>query len=64
MDVTLLAPELALATWGTLILLIDAVLPRGASRRPLLYVSLVGVAIAAGLSVRSEERRVGKECRL
>ena len=50
MDASLLAPELTLAVWGCAVLLLDLVIPDGASRRPLLWLSLLGLLAAAGLS--------------
>src|SRR5439155_27172250 len=49
-DVSLLAPELLLAVWGCGILLLDLVLPDGVTRRPLLWLSLLGLFVAGGLS--------------
>jgi NADH-quinone oxidoreductase subunit N len=50
-DVSLLAPELALALWGCGILMLDLVLPGAMSRRPLMWLSLLGLAVVAGLSL-------------
>lgn len=50
-DLTLLTPELALALWACAVLLLDLVMPDGLSRRPLLWLSILGLAIAGGLSI-------------
>jgi NADH-quinone oxidoreductase subunit N len=50
-DLSLLAPEIVLAIWASAILLIDLVLRDGVSRRPLLWLSLIGIAVSAALTV-------------
>lgn len=56
MDLSLLAPEIVLALWASGILLIDLVLRDGVSRRPLLWLSLVGLAVCAALTLPLLER--------
>jgi NADH-quinone oxidoreductase subunit N len=51
MDVSLLAPELTLAVWACAVLLLDLFLPDGASRRPLLWLSVLGLTVVGGLSL-------------
>ena len=51
MDVTLLGPELLLAVWASAIILADLLMRDGASRRPLLWVSVLGLVLAAVLTV-------------
>ena len=48
MNLSLLAPELVLTVWACVVLLVGVFLPAGASRRPLLYLALVGVVGAMG----------------
>jgi NADH-quinone oxidoreductase subunit N len=50
-DVSLLAPELTLAVWACAVLLLDLFLPDGVSRRPLLWLSMLGLLVVGGLSV-------------
>jgi NADH-quinone oxidoreductase subunit N len=50
-DVGLLLPEILLALWACLVLIVDLVMPAGSKRRSLLGLTLVGIAIAAVLSV-------------
>src|SRR5947208_3113818 len=50
-SVTLLAPELVLCLGAFLVILRDLAMPRGRSRRPLLYFSLFVVIVAGGLTV-------------
>ena len=49
-DISLLAPEIILAVFASLVILVDLVLPAGA-KRVNLFVSLVGIAAAAGAAV-------------
>ena len=51
MDLTLLGPELLLAVWACAVILVDLVMRDGASRRPLLWVSLLGLVLAGVLSL-------------
>jgi NADH-quinone oxidoreductase subunit N len=51
LDLSLLAPELFLAVWACGILLADLFFPLGISRRPLMWASLVGLAITAALTL-------------
>jgi NADH-quinone oxidoreductase subunit N len=48
LNLSLLAPELVLTVWACVVLLVGVFLPAGASRRPLLYLALVGVVGAMG----------------
>jgi NADH-quinone oxidoreductase subunit N len=49
-DISLLTPELTLALWGCLVLVLDLIMSDEQSRRPLLWVSLGGLFITAVLS--------------
>lgn len=51
MDLSLLGPELLLAVWACAVILADLVLRDGASRRPLLWVSLLGLILAGALAI-------------
>jgi len=46
-DVWLLTPEILLAIWACVVLIVDLAMPSNASRRPLLALSLLGIAGAA-----------------
>jgi len=46
-DVWLLTPEILLAIWACVVLIVDLAMPSSASRRPLLALSLLGIAGAA-----------------
>ncbi len=50
MNIILISPELAMALGAILVLGLDLLMPLEASRRPLLYVSLLAVAVSASLS--------------
>lgn len=56
MDLTLLLPELTLAVWACVVLLLDLAMPDTASRRPLLWLSLVGLVVSGGLSIALANR--------
>jgi len=47
-NLALLAPELVLTIWACVVLLVGVFLPAGATRRPLLYLALLGVAVSMG----------------
>jgi NADH-quinone oxidoreductase subunit N len=49
-DLSLLTPELVLALWACGVLLLDLALPGELGRRPLLWLSLLGLAVAGSLS--------------
>ena len=51
MDVSLLTPEILLAVWACLVLIIDLVMPRHADRQVLLPITLAGIAAAMIASV-------------
>ncbi len=50
-DLVLLSPEVLLAVWACLVLIADMVMPETSTRRPLLGLTLVGLAGAAVASV-------------
>jgi NADH-quinone oxidoreductase subunit N len=50
-DLSLLAPELILAVWGCAIILLDLFAPDGISRRPLLWLSVLGLVVAGIVSL-------------
>ena len=56
MDLSLLTPEIVLALWASGILLIDLILRDGVSRRPLLWLALLGLAVSAALTLPLLER--------
>lgn len=48
MNLSLLVPELVLAVWACLVLMASVFLPVGTSRRPLLYLAVLGVLVSLG----------------
>ena len=50
-DLSLLAPELTLAGWASAVLVLDLLMPEGARRRLLLWLSLAGLAAVAAISL-------------
>jgi NADH-quinone oxidoreductase subunit N len=52
-DLRLLMPELVLAVGACVVLIADLLMPDGVSRRPLMWLSLLGLAIAGALSATS-----------
>ncbi|MFN0074702.1 MAG: NADH-quinone oxidoreductase subunit N [Chloroflexota bacterium] len=48
MNISLLAPEIVLTVWACMVLLVSVFLPAGTSRRPLLYLAVLGVFVTLG----------------
>ena len=55
-DTLLLAPEVVLCVGAFLVILLDLLMPAGRNRRPLLYLSLFTVIVAAGLAFAQMDR--------